>query len=140
MDAHLATLHGEVGLTMTVALKKLLPASLPEECTIGDNPYQVIGLDFAGHVAYKKSEKVCGKAYILLFTCSLTRALCLGLLPDQSLELFLPTLKRFLTRRGQPDKIYSDNFSTFVAASRWLKKAMRSEKVHDYLSSNNIKW
>ena len=169
-DAHPAPLHGGVGLTMTrireyywiprlrqltkkiirscfgckhfqaVALKKPPPASLPEERTIGERPYQAIGLDFAGTVAYKKSEKVCGKAYILLFTCSLTHALCLELLPDQSLELFLPTLKRFFARRGQPDKIYSDNFSIFLAASRWLKKAMRSEKVHDYLSSNNIKW
>ena len=171
MNAHLTTLHGGVGLTMTrirehywiprlrqltkktirscfgckhfqaVALKKPPTASRPAERTIEDRPYQVVGLDFAGSIVYKESEKVCGKAYILLFTCSLTRALCLELLPDQSLELILPTLKRFFARRGRPDKIYSDDFSTFVAASRWLlKKAMRNEKVHDYLSSNNIKW
>eukprot|EP00112_Aurelia_sp_Birch-Aquarium-sp1_P001131 Seg1117.2 transcript_id=Seg1117.2/GoldUCD/mRNA.D3Y31 product="hypothetical protein" protein_id=Seg1117.2/GoldUCD/D3Y31 len=135
-----AVVHQSSGISQAVALKKPPTAKLPVERTTGDRPYQVIGLDFAGPITYKKSEKVCGKAYILLFTCSLTRALCLELLPDQSLELFLPTLKRFFARRGRPDKIYSDNFSTFVAASRWLKKAMRSEKIHDYLSSNNIKW
>ena len=79
-----------------------------------------------------------GKAYILLLTCSLTCAICLELLPDQTLERFLPTLKSFIARR--PEKIYSDNFSTFVAAAKWIKKAMQNEAVHDFLANNHITW
>ena len=81
-----------------------------------------------------------GKAYILLFSSSLTRAICLELLPDQSLERFLPTLKKFIARRGRPEKIYSDNFSTFVAAAKWLKNVQRNEHVQDFLSQHNVRW
>ena len=45
-----------------------------------------------------------------------------------------------MARRGRPEKIYSDNFSTFVSASKWLKNVIRNEAVHDYLASNEIKW
>ena len=80
-----------------------------------------------------------GKAYILL-RCSLSRAICLQLLPDQTLEQFLPTLKKFIARRGRPEKIYSDNFSPFDAPAEWIKKAIQNEAVHDCLASNNIYW
>ena len=167
-NAHLTTLHGGVGLMMTkirehnwvpklrqltkkivracfgckrfhtMALKEPPQASLPTERTVGERPFQVIGLDYAGPLYYKKREKTMGKAYILLLTCSLTRAICLELLPDQTLERFLPTLKSFIARR--PEKIYSDNFSTFVAAAKWIKKAMQNEAVHDFLANNHITW
>ena len=169
-NAHLTTLHGGVGLTITkirehywvpklrqltkkivkncfgckrfqaVALKEPPQASLPTERTVGERPFQVIGLDYAGPLYYKKREKTMGKAYILLLTCSLTRAICLELLPDQTLERFLPTLKKFIARRGRPEKIYSDNFSTFVAAAKWIKKAIQNEAVHDFLANNEINW
>ena len=79
-----------------------------------------------------------GKAYILLLTCSLTHAICLELLPDQTLEQLQPTLKKFIARRGRPEKIYSDNFSTFVAAVKWIKKAIQNEAVHNLLANNHI--
>ena len=169
-NAHLATLHGGVGLTLTrvresywiprlrqltkrirsecygckrlraMPLSKPKPADLPTDRTDGDHPFQVIGLDFAGPIIYKKSAKTQGKAYIIIYTCSLTRAVCLELLPDQTLTSFVPSLKRMMARRGRPEKIYSDNFSTFVSASKWLKNVIRNEAVHDYLASNEIKW
>ena len=45
-----------------------------------------------------------------------------------------------MTRRARPTKIYSDNGSTFQAASKWLKNVMKEEKLHDYLASQYIKW
>ena len=97
-------------------------------------------MDFAGPIAVKEVNKSVGKAYIIVYTCSLTRALCLELLPDQSHASFIPSLKRMMARRGRPEKIYSDNFSTFLSASKWLKDVLRNEKTHDYLASNDIKW
>ena len=169
-NAHLATLHGGVGLTLTkvrekywvprlrqltkrirsrcygckrhqvTPLNSAKPADLPSERTVGDRPFQVIGLDFAGPIAVKNTNKSVGKAYIIIYTCSLTRALCLELLPDQSHASFIPSLKRMMARRGRPEKIYSDNFSTFLSASKWLKDVLRNESTHDYLASNDIKW
>ena len=59
---------------------------------------------------------------------------------NQTLDEFLHSLKRFTTRRARPTKIYSDNGSTFQAASKWLKNLMKEEKLHDYLASQHIKW
>ena len=62
----------------------------------------------------------------MLYACSLTRALHLDLLPDLSTEEFIFSFKRLVARRGRPRKIYSDNAKTFVAAAKWIRKAMES--------------
>ncbi|XP_044171590.1 uncharacterized protein LOC122955922 [Acropora millepora] len=53
---------------------------------------------------------------------------------------FLKSLKRFIARRGRPQKICSDNGRTFVAVAKWLKAVMADEKVHDFLSRKRIQW
>jgi len=113
---------------------------LRKDRTEGDRPFQIVGLDFAGPFAYKKKITQEGKAYIMLICDSLTRALYLEVLSDQTFEEFLKCLKRFIARRGRPEKIYSDNFSTFVKASKWIKKVLKDERLHDYHASTSIKW
>lgn len=71
----------------------------------GSCPFQVVGVDFARPIVYEASKKLEGKAYILLFTCSLTRAVHLELLTDQTTEGFTKCLKRFIARQGRPTKI-----------------------------------
>ena len=170
-DAHLLTLHGGVGSTMAYfrqeywiprlrqlaenvishwyECKKLTatrfrnppPGNLPVERTEGLNPFQVVGVDYAGPIVYKASKKLEGRAYILqLFACSLTRAVHLELLTDHTSEGFTECLKRLIARRGRPTKIYSDNGKSFVAASKWLKRIMKDEKTQDYLAHHNILW
>ena len=48
----------------------------------------------------------------------------------------MKSLKRLIARRGRPEKIYSDNFSTFKCAKKWLK----DERLNDYLASQKIQW
>lgn len=45
----------------------------------------------------------------------------------ESLETqeFLISLKRFIARKGRPQKIYSDNGTTFVGVANWLAKLMK---------------
>ena len=147
MDAHVKTLHGGVGLTMEFIrrdywiprlrqlAKKVIrkccgckrfharafasppEGNLPIDRTEGSRPFQVVGVDYAGPIIYKRTQRQEGKAYILLFACSLTRALYLELLPDQTAEESLKSLKRFIARRGRPEKIYSDNSKTFIAGA-----------------------
>ena len=64
----------------------------------------------------------------------------MDLMRSQSLEEFLTSLQRFITCRGRPEKVYSDNFSTFVVASKWFKVILREEKVHEFLAKHHIKW
>ena len=45
----------------------------------------------------------------------------IDLLPNMTTDEFLLSLKCFIARRGRPERIYSDNAGTFVAAAEWLK-------------------
>ena len=51
------------------------PGLLPPERTEGSSPFEVVGVDFAGPIKYRKSSRAEGKAYLALYACSLTRAL-----------------------------------------------------------------
>ena len=50
------------------------PGNLPRDRTVSQTPFQIIGVDFAGPLRYRKKPKTEEKAYILLYACSLTRA------------------------------------------------------------------
>ncbi len=169
-SAHLRTLHGGVGYTMAevrkdywvprlrqlskkvifichgckrfraVACPEPPPGLLPTDRTVGDRPFQITGVDYAGPLAYKKTAKTEGKAYVLLYCCSLSRAVYIDLLPDLTVEEMIDSLKEFIARRGRPDRIYSDNASTFKAGDKWLKLVMKEEKIHDYLAQHHIDW
>ena len=108
--------------------------------TQGSRPFQVIGVDYAGPIKYEKRGKVAGKAYIVLYACSLCRALYLDLVSSLETQEFILSLKKFIARKGRPDKIYSDNGSTFVGAAGWLRKTMRDEKFSQFLAQNEIVW
>lgn len=156
-DAHMLTLHGGVGRTMAFIrrdywitrlrqlTKKVIngcfgckkfqakafrsppPGNLPIDLTMGSVPFQVLGMDYAGPIPYRLNKRRDRKAYILLFACSLTRAIHLELLSNQTTEEFIKAFKRFIARRGRPQKVYSDNGKSFVAASKWLGRHERRE-------------
>ena len=169
-QAHVATLHGGVALTLAkvrekfwvprlrrlakktvkecsgckrfheVAVSNPSQAPLPCERTEGTTPFNVIGVDFAGPVKYKNKRKEERKAYVVLYSCSLTRGVYLELLTSLETDEFLSSLRRFIARRGRPSKIYSDNGKTFVAAAKWLKKVQRDETFHTFLCDHSIAW
>ena len=116
------------------------PGNLPQDRTVGTTPFQVVGVDYAGPVKYRVSRNREGKAYIVLYACSLNRALYLELSKTMETEEFISTLKRFIARKGRPEKIYSDNGRTFVGAAKWLRNVMQDERLHDFLAKLNIKW
>ncbi len=89
---------------------------------------------------YRAKNKKEGKGHVLLYTCSLTRAVYLELLPTLEMDEFIRSFKTFIARRGRPTKIYSDNGSTFVGATNWLHKVMKDEKFSDFLTKNNRQW
>ena len=72
-------------------------------------------------------------AYIL-FTSSLTRAIHLELLPDQTADEFIKALKRLMARSGCPETIYSDNAKVYLVASKWIKKINKSKILHNLLA------
>ena len=113
---------------------------LPLDCTSGSRQFQVIGTNFAGLLIYTKKRKQEEKPYILLHSCSLTRAAYMDFTRDQSLEEFLKRLQWFMSCRGRPEKVYLDNFSTSLEVSKWLKRILQEEKIHDFLAKRHIMW
>lgn len=68
--------------------------------------FRVIGTDFASPLMYRNKKRGEKYVYILLFTCSLTRAIHFALLPDQTTDEFIRQLERLITRRGCPETIH----------------------------------
>ena len=75
-----------------------------------------------------------------LLTCSLSRAIHLEALTNQTTREFIHALKRLIARRGRSKVIYSDNAKTFVAASKWIEKINKDELMQEYLIKEEIQW
>ena len=116
------------------------PGNLPKSRTEGTTPFEVIGVDFAGPIRYNTKGKRTRKSYLVLYGCSLTRAVHLEVLKTLELSEFLGSLKRFVARRGRPKIIYFDNGATFKAASKWLKQVQKDERLHDFLAIREVHW
>ena len=114
--------------------------NLPRERTEGNMPFSVIGVDFARPIKCKSRGNSEIRAYIILYTCSLTRGVHMELLSNSTCELFLSSFKRFIAARGRPSKVISDNGSAFIAASKWIRNVRKAEKMHDYLAKQRIHW
>ncbi|XP_051162143.1 uncharacterized protein LOC127282103 [Leptopilina boulardi] len=105
------------------------------------------GLDYAGPIMVRLGKGrgyQAQKAYIALFVCMVTRALHLELVSDYTSNGFLSAFKRFVSRRGLPSNLYSDNGTNFQGADRHLKQTFRNlsknEEICNFISQDNIKW
>lgn len=124
--------------------------TLPKDRVQASRPFQKVGIDFGGPFAIKESRlrkaKVM-KGYLVLFVCMVTKAVHLELVTSLSTEAFLMTLKRFLSRRGNPTIIYSDNATNFVGARNHLRdlyiffqNPLTTNTIKDFLSLNETQW
>ncbi|XP_058941825.2 uncharacterized protein [Pocillopora verrucosa] len=114
------------------------PGLLPRDRAEGSTPFQAVGVDYAGPIKFKATERREGKAYLILYACSLTRALYLDLARSLQTGEFLLSLKGLIARRGRPTAIYLDNGSTFIGAVAWIKQVQNDEKPNDFLARHQI--
>ena len=85
---------------------------LPEDRVTRASPFAIVGLDHAGPIFVKDNDS---KLYFVLYTCMSTRAIHLELCDSLNLYDFLLSFRRFASRRGLPEMLYSDNAKTFRA-------------------------
>ena len=82
-------------------------------------PFASTGHDYLGplHVLpiYGKDSDKMYKAYVVLYTCAATRAVILEVVNSTNTKNFLQCFRRFISRRGCPALILSDNGSSFVS-------------------------
>ena len=122
-----------------------LPAMppLPKERVNRAFPFQYTGLDVMGPLYFKES-KTTNKLWVCLFTCLATRAIHLEYLLGMSTEWFMSCFHRFVSRRGYPQIMQSDNAPQFKAADATLnvkwKEVLRSREVQDPVTMRGVKW
>jgi hypothetical protein len=116
---------------------------LPKDRVTQAPAFQVTGTDFAGPV-FIKVEGGTKKAYILIFTCAVIRAIHLEAVGSLSAEDFLLGFRRFVARRGLCRILYSDNAKTFQRADRDLQRMWKGLKrdsaILDYFGQRQICW
>lgn len=106
---------------------------LPEGRINASLPFTITGIDYCGPFIVKdRKGRGCKltKAYVSVFVCFSTKCLHVELVSDLTTESFIAALKRFISRRGKPTKLYSDNGTNFVGAKNEVSA------LCDYLQQN----
>ncbi len=115
-------------------------APLPTFRTNMTEPFAVTGVDFVGPLLYRTNRKSTRKAYVALYTCTAMRAVHLKLSKSMDADEFKRGLKKFVARRGTPDKFVSDNAKTFKATKQWLEVLTMDTDLFNYLTAQRITW
>ena len=85
---------------------------LPPLRVTEDYPFSYTGVDFAGPLYVKESQDE-KKVYTALFTCVVSKAVHLDIVPALTTEAFLCCVRWFTAPRGVPLEIRSNNGETF---------------------------
>lgn len=152
--AHQSTLHGTIHLTLACVRQEVwiingrnavkswihscipcfrqkpkpmeqLMAPLPAIKTTPARAFLHCGLDFAGPIEIKSSERRNAsaiKSYICVFVCMASKAIHLELVGDLSTAKFILAVRRMMSRRGIPSNIYCDQGTNFQGASNELPR------------------
>ena len=119
------------------------PASpdLPTDRVYEGLPFTYTGIDLAGPLHLNSaSPENRSKAYCCLCTCASTRAAHLEWTESLTVTSFLQAFRKFVSRRGLPAKLLTDNAKTFKSASVDVKKISMSSEVKKYLANRQIDW
>ena len=121
--------------------REILPTPLPEFQVKPSRQFQTTAVDFAGplHVRAQNSAGTT-KVWLCLYTCCVTRAVHLDLVPDMMATAFLRSFNYFTAGRGVPCMMISNNAKTFKSASTILHMIMESSEVKKYFSQSHTEW
>ncbi|XP_055838851.1 uncharacterized protein LOC129906891 [Episyrphus balteatus] len=121
--------------------------ALPAERTVLSLPFTNTGIDFAGPFTIQNFYgRKCRleKGYACLFVCFVTKGIHLEAVSDLSAAAFLAAFTRFVSRRGLPATVFSDNGTNFVGASKLLisdlQKAVQSYPADSAPNFSKITW
>ncbi|XP_071581395.1 uncharacterized protein [Temnothorax nylanderi] len=128
-----------------------LMGNLPESrVNIPKKVFDKCGVDYAGPLYYKEGTRrntKLIKCYIAIFVCFATKAVHIELASNLSSEAFLNVFRRFISRRGCPSDIFSDNGLNFVGAERELreltdliKDQKMQQQVIDQATNKGVHW
>ncbi|XP_053692624.1 uncharacterized protein LOC128741073 [Sabethes cyaneus] len=90
-------------------------------------PFSAVGVDYLGPVEVTIGRRT-EKRWVVVFTCMAVRAVHLDVVYSLSTQSCLMAIRRFVSKRGDPDHIFSDNATCFHGANTVMMKEI--EKVH----------
>lgn len=123
--------------------------NLPAERVRPSRPFSNVGVDYAGPITiyHRIRGKVPTKSYMCVFVCFTTKAIHLEVASDMTTDAFMGCLKRFIGRRGRPEKIFCDNGTNLVGAKNELEKLYRiltdessRNDMYKFAANQKIEW
>ena len=118
------------------------PPPLPQIRLSEMPPFTNTGVDFAGPLYCRERGrgKKAYKSYISLYTCASTRAIHMELVPDMSSPALKNSMIRFVSTRGIPQCMISDNAKSFKKTAEDLNCQITRSPTHEFIEDNNITW
>lgn len=118
---------------------------LPKQRVNPDYPFASTGVDFAGpFLITDRKGRGCkiSKCYLCIFVCLRYKCLHLEAVSELSKDAFILSLRRFISRRGKPTEIFSDNGRNFVAACREISEFLkcRADDIASFSAEEGIKF
>jgi len=107
-----------------------------------DPPFTHVGVDYFGPLFVKQGRSQV-KRYGCLFTCLTMRAVHIEVAHTLEADSFICAYQRFVSRRGKPKEMYSDNGTNFTGAERELREALErldQTKIYNGLRSEDVQW
>ncbi|XP_036345077.1 uncharacterized protein LOC118754303 [Rhagoletis pomonella] len=105
-------------------------------------PFTYLGIDFFGPVFVTIGRRT-EKRYGVLFTCMTCHAIHIEVAHSLSMNSCVMVIRNFISRRGQPIEIFSDNGTNLVAAEKELRKAyaeLNFDALQAKLTTAECKW
>ncbi|XP_055643357.1 uncharacterized protein LOC129779730 [Toxorhynchites rutilus septentrionalis] len=104
-------------------------------------PFTYVGLDYFGPVLAKVGRSNA-KRWIALFTCLTIRAVHLEVVHSLSTQSCVMAVRRFVSRRGSPAEIFSDNAMNFHGANNLLENEIkeRNERLATVFTNSETRW
>ena len=99
-------------------------------------------MDYFGPL-YVQQGRSHVKRYGSAFTCFTTRAVHIEITSTLGTDSFIHALRRFISLRGDPSSVYSDNCSNFRAGEQELRTAIEDwnqRAIWEFLRLKNISW
>ena len=118
-------------------------ADLPKErLAFSSRPFTNTGLDYFGpfYVSVKRSTE---KRWGFLFTCLTTRAVHFEVVPSMDTSSCVMGIERFVSRRGIPSVILSDNGTNFVASEKELLQNVlkwNQQSIAESMVKKGVSW
>ena len=104
-------------------------------------PFTNTGLDFAGPLyCRERGKKRPYKAYTSLYTCASARAVHLELVPNMNSTSVKNSMIRFVSTRGIPHCMISDNAKSFKKTAEDLNCRITRSPTQQFIEDNKITW